>query len=43
MSYAAIFIPSSGILSAYANAGDELASAVGIYLIVWFILTFLLL
>jgi len=41
MSYATILIPASGILSAYTNA-DELASALGIYLIVWFILTFLL-
>jgi len=41
MSYATILIPASGILSAYTDA-DELASALGIYLIVWFILTFLL-
>jgi len=43
MSYATILIPGSGILTAYANGpDDELASALGIYLIVWFILTFLL-
>jgi len=42
MSYATILIPGSGVISAYTNA-DELASALGIYLIVWFILTFLLL
>lgn len=43
MSYATILIPSSGIIAAYTDAADELASALGIYLIVWFILTFLLL
>ena len=42
MSYATILIPASGILSAYTNV-DERESALGIYLIVWFILTFLLL
>ena len=42
MSYATILIPASGILTAYTNP-DELASALGIYLVVWFILTFLLL
>ena len=42
MSYATILIPGSGILSAYTNPA-ELESALGIYLIVWFIVTFLLL
>jgi len=41
MSYATIFIPGSGILAAYASAA-ELDSALGIYLITWFIVTFLL-
>ncbi|KAJ6559546.1 GPR1/FUN34/yaaH family-domain-containing protein [Mycena capillaripes] len=38
MSYATIFIPSSGILAAYPDP-DELASALGIYLIAWLMLT----
>jgi GPR1/FUN34/yaaH family len=42
MSYATIFIPSSGILAAYTD-DTELASALGIYLITWFMFTFLLL
>lgn len=42
LSYAAILVPSSGILSAYTSA-SELSSALGIYLITWFIVTFLLL
>lgn len=41
-SYATLFIPSSGILAAYTDP-NELASALGIYLITWFIVTFLLL
>jgi succinate-acetate transporter protein len=42
MSYATIYIPGSGIITAYKSP-DELANAVGIYLITWFIVTFLLL
>ncbi|KAI0791848.1 GPR1/FUN34/yaaH family-domain-containing protein, partial [Abortiporus biennis] len=42
LSYAALFIPGSGILDAYADHG-ELASALGIYLITWAMVTFLLL
>ncbi|KAJ7350006.1 FUN34 transmembrane protein [Mycena albidolilacea] len=38
MSYATIFIPSSGILAAYPDP-NELASALGIYLLAWLILT----
>ncbi|KAJ7455731.1 Gpr1 family protein [Mycena latifolia] len=38
MSYATIFIPSSGILSAYSDP-DELASALGIYLVAWLMVT----
>jgi len=41
MSYALIFIPSSGILSAYSDP-KELSSAIGIYLITWFMFTFLM-
>jgi len=42
LSYATILIPGSGVLSAYTDP-TELDSAIGIYLIVWFIVTFLLL
>ncbi|KAJ7347374.1 FUN34 transmembrane protein [Mycena albidolilacea] len=38
MSYATIFIPSSGILDAYSDP-DELASALGIYLVTWLMVT----
>ncbi|KAF8076948.1 Gpr1 family protein [Lyophyllum atratum] len=38
MSYGTIFIPGSGILTAYADDG-ELANALGLYLIVWFMAT----
>ena len=42
MSYATILIPGSGILSAFTDP-TELESALGIYLIAWFMVTFLLL
>lgn len=42
MSYATILIPSSGIIDAYTTT-DELASALGIYLITWFMFTTLML
>ncbi|KAF8165912.1 Gpr1 family protein [Crassisporium funariophilum] len=42
MSYATIFIPSSGILAAYTDP-QELNNAVGIYLIAWFMFTFMML
>jgi uncharacterized protein len=42
MSYATILIPGSGILDAYKSP-DELANALGIYLITWFMVTFFLL
>ncbi|KAJ7104893.1 GPR1/FUN34/yaaH family-domain-containing protein, partial [Mycena epipterygia] len=38
MSYATIFIPSSGILAAYSDP-KELASALGIYLLTWDMVT----
>jgi len=38
MSYATIFIPSSGVLAAYTDP-TELGNAVGIYLITWMMLT----
>jgi succinate-acetate transporter protein len=41
MSFATILIPGSGIVTAYTSP-DEFASALGIYLITWFIFTFLL-
>ncbi|TBU39642.1 FUN34 transmembrane protein [Dichomitus squalens] len=42
MSFGTIFIPGSGILTAYTDI-NELNSALGIYLWTWFIVTFLLL
>jgi len=42
MSYATILIPGSGVLASFTSA-SELESALGIYLIAWFIVTFLLL
>jgi hypothetical protein len=42
MSYATIFIPGSGIITAYGDNVDELHQALGIYLITWFMFTFLL-
>ena len=42
MSYATILIPGSGVLSAFKDP-SELDSALGIYLIAWFMVTFLLL
>ncbi|KAH9920554.1 FUN34 transmembrane protein [Epithele typhae] len=42
MSFATVFIPGSGVTAAYATE-EELLSALGIYLITWFIVTFLLL
>ncbi|GLB34380.1 putative GPR1/FUN34/yaaH family protein [Lyophyllum shimeji] len=38
LSYATIFIPGSGVLSAYADE-RELANALGMYLMVWFMVT----
>lgn len=43
MSYATIYLPNSGIIAAYGENLDELNQAVGIYLITWFMVTFLLL
>jgi len=40
MSYATILIPSSGIIAAYEGNESELSSALGIYLITWFMFTF---
>jgi GPR1/FUN34/yaaH family len=42
MSYAAIFIPGSGILAAFGNNTQELANALGLYLTVWFMFTVML-
>jgi len=41
MSYATILLPSSGILAAYTD-DRELANALGIYLITWFMFTFMM-
>lgn len=43
LSFGLLYIPGSGILDSYANApASELDSALGIYLITWAVLTFLL-
>ncbi|KAI5955859.1 hypothetical protein KGF54_001361 [Candida jiufengensis] len=42
LSWAAIHVESFGILAAYEGKSDELANALGIYLIGWFIFTFFL-
>ncbi|KAJ7042158.1 Gpr1 family protein [Mycena alexandri] len=42
LSYAAILLPNTGIISAYTDE-TELASAIGIFLFAWFIVTTLLL
>ncbi|KAI0917732.1 hypothetical protein AcW1_000012 [Taiwanofungus camphoratus] len=42
MSYATVFIPGSGIQAAYNGNTEEFNSAIGIYLMMWFIITFLL-
>jgi len=42
MSYAAIFIPGSGVLAAYGNNTQELSNALGLYLVVWFMFTMML-
>jgi len=44
LSYSAILIPGSGIIDAFANAAaDDLSNALGIYLITWFMVTFMFL
>jgi succinate-acetate transporter protein len=43
LSYSAILIPGTGIISSYAGNEAELGNALGIYLFSWFIFTFLLL
>jgi uncharacterized protein len=42
MSFATILIPGSGIVAAYADP-QEFRNALGIYLMTWFIVTFILL
>jgi len=42
MSYATIFIPGSGILATFSNP-QELNNAIGLFLITWFIVTFIFL
>jgi succinate-acetate transporter protein len=43
MSYATILILSSGIIAAYAGKPAKLESALGIFLITWFMVTFMFL
>ncbi|EIN03478.1 hypothetical protein PUNSTDRAFT_56213 [Punctularia strigosozonata HHB-11173 SS5] len=43
LSYASIFIPSTGILAAYADVPDQLHNALGLFIITWFIFTILML
>jgi len=40
MSFATIYLPSTGIVDAYKGKGDELDNAIAIYLITWFMFTF---
>ena len=42
MSFATILIPGSGVVASYPSL-EEFANALGIYLIVWFMVTFFLL
>ena len=41
MSYSAILIPGSGVIAAYSNT-QELSNAIGLFLIVWFMFTAML-
>ncbi|KAF6749222.1 Gpr1 family protein [Ephemerocybe angulata] len=41
LSYAAVLIPSFGVMEAYKDAPEELPKALGLYLFVWFITIFL--
>lgn len=43
MSYAIILLPGTGVLAAYTEDATELHSALGIYLMAWFMVTFFLL
>lgn len=43
MSYATILIPGSGVIDSYSAVPEQLGNALGIYLITWFIFTFLML
>jgi succinate-acetate transporter protein len=42
MSFAAILLPSTGIVAAYEGDPQEFHDALGVYLITWFIVTFIL-
>ncbi|KAF9445831.1 FUN34 transmembrane protein [Macrolepiota fuliginosa MF-IS2] len=39
MSYATIFIPSSGVIASFNGNMDEFNQAIGLYLMVWFMIT----
>jgi succinate-acetate transporter protein len=43
LSYASILIPGTGVLEAFKGKTDELKSALGIYLVTWMMVTFILL
>ena len=43
LSFASLYLPSFGIVDAYNGNESELNSALGIYLITWFLFTFLML
>jgi len=43
IAYALIFIPGAGILEAYSAVPTEIDDAVGVFLLVWFIVTFIFL
>ncbi|KAI0684166.1 GPR1/FUN34/yaaH family-domain-containing protein [Cytidiella melzeri] len=43
LSFAALYIPGTGIGAAYTDKDTEFASALGVYLITWAVVTFLLL
>jgi succinate-acetate transporter protein len=41
LSYAAVLIPSFGVMEAYAKNPEQISKAIGLYLFVWFITIFL--
>jgi len=43
MSFATILIPGTGVIGAYEGNSEMLENALGIYLMTWFVVTFLLL
>jgi len=43
IAYALIFVPGTGVLDAYSAVPNEIDDAVGVFLMVWFIVTFIFL